>query len=78
MYTGNTWRLHTKYRYFFWPSCENLGIIYFELFNCVNQHQSQTIFFFALIVFQSNALESPLDGFTSPQLLDASKCLQEI
>ena len=45
MYTGNTWRLHTKYRYFFWPSCENLGIIYFELFNCVNQHQSQTIFF---------------------------------
>ena len=44
MNTGNTWRWHTKFLYFFWPSCENLGIIYFELFNCVNQHQSQTIF----------------------------------
>ena len=37
MYTGNTWLLHTEYRYFFLDQTLKTGIIYFKLFNFLNQ-----------------------------------------
>ena len=68
MNTGNTWRWHTKFLYFFLPSCENFGIIYFELFNCVNQHQSQTIFIKLRSLFSVQCAWKPLRWFHFPTI----------
>ena len=58
---------------------KNIGIIYSELFS----YKSTLITHFFLfqlrsLFLQSNAFKSSFDGFTSPQLLDASKCLHKL
>ena len=47
--------------------------IYFELFNYLNQHQSQNIFLIAIIVFIVQRARKPLRWFHFPEI----KCLQE-
>ena len=42
------------------------GIIYFELFNYLNQHQSQTIFEIAIIIFTVKRGRKPLRWFHFP------------